>query len=94
MSQLMSLRYGTIPIVRQTGGLNDTITDSGDNQGNGFTFSSYNAHDMQEAVWRSIAGYADKEGWAVLRERAMRCDNSWGTSANAYIKLYKEIVNE
>ena len=94
LAQMVALRYGTIPIVRQTGGLNDTITDSGDNQGNGFTFSSYNAHDMQEAVWRSIAGYADKDGWAVLRERAMKCDNSWGTSANAYIKLYKEIVNE
>ncbi|MEE1075263.1 MAG: starch synthase, partial [Acutalibacteraceae bacterium] len=85
--------YGTIPIVRQTGGLNDTITDSGDNKGNGFTFSSYNAHDMLETIWRSIAGFSDKEGWAVLRERAMKCDNSWGTSANAYIRLYKEIVN-
>ena len=93
LAQMVALRYGTIPIVRQTGGLNDTITDSGDNQGNGFTFSSYNAHDMQESIWRSIAGYSDKEGWAVLRERAMKCDNSWGTSATAYIKLYKEIVN-
>ncbi len=93
LAQMVALRYGTIPIVRQTGGLNDTITDSGDNKGNGFTFSSYNAHDMLETIWRSIAGYADKEGWAVLRERAMRCDNSWGTSANAYIRLYKEIVN-
>ena len=93
LAQMVALRYGTIPIVRQTGGLNDTITDSGDNKGNGFTFSSYNAHDMLETIWRSIAGFSDKEGWAVLRERAMRCDNSWGTSANAYIRLYKEIVN-
>ena len=93
LAQMVALRYGTIPIVRQTGGLNDTITDSGDNKGNGFTFSSYNAHDMLETIWRSIAGFSDKEGWAVLRERAMKCDNSWGTSANAYIKLYKEIVN-
>ena len=93
LAQMVALRYGTIPIVRQTGGLNDTITDSGDNKGNGFTFSSYNAHDMLETIWRSIAGFSDKDGWAVLRERAMKCDNSWGTSANAYIKLYKEIVN-
>ncbi len=93
LAQMVALRYGTIPIVRQTGGLNDTISDSGDNMGNGFTFSSYNAHDMLETIWRSIAGYADKDGWSVLRERAMRCDNSWGTSANAYIRLYKEIVN-
>ncbi|MBR2489049.1 MAG: glycogen synthase GlgA [Clostridia bacterium] len=93
LAQMVALRYGTIPIVRETGGLNDTISDSGDGQGNGFTFKSYNAHDMLETVWRSLAGYADKEGWAVLRDRAMRCDNSWGASANAYIKLYKEIIN-
>ena len=93
LAQMVALRYGTIPIVRQTGGLNDTITDSGDGVGNGFTFKSYNAHDMQEAVWRAIAGYSDKKGWKKLTERAMNCDNSWGTSANAYIKLYKEIVN-
>ncbi len=93
LAQMVALRYGTIPIVRETGGLNDTISDSGDGEGNGFTFKSYNAHDMQNTVWRAIAGYSDKQGWAKLRERAMKCDNSWGTSANAYIKLYKEILN-
>lgn len=93
LAQMVALRYGTIPIVRETGGLNDTISDSGDGQGNGFTFKSYNAHDMLETVWRSLAGYSDKEGWSVLRDRAMRCDNSWGASANAYIRLYKEIIN-
>lgn len=92
LAQMVALRYGTIPIVRETGGLNDTIRDSGDGEGNGFTFKSYNAHDMQEAIWRALAGYADKEGWKTLCERAMKCDNSWNTSANAYIKLYKEIV--
>lgn len=94
LAQMVALRYGTIPIVRETGGLNDTISDSGDGKGNGFTFKSYNAHDMQETVWRSLAGYADKEGWSILRDRAMRCDNSWGASANAYIRLYKEILNQ
>lgn len=93
LAQMVALRYGTIPIVRQTGGLNDTISDSGDGIGNGFTFKTYNAHDMQETIWRALAGYADKEGWAILRERAMRCDNSWSASAGEYIKLYKEIVN-
>ena len=92
LSQMVALRYGTVPIVRTTGGLNDTISDSGDGEGNGFTFASYNAHDMQEAVWRSIAGYMDKSGWEVLRKRAMLCDNSWSVSANAYIRLYKEIL--
>ena len=93
LSQMVALRYGTVPIVRKTGGLNDTITDSGDGNGNGFTFESYNAHDMQEAVWRALAGYSDKKGWDVLRKRAMQCDNSWNVSANAYIGLYKEILS-
>lgn len=93
LAQMVALRYGTIPIVRETGGLNDTISDSGDGVGNGFTFKSYNAHDMLNTVWRALEGYSDKQGWQTLKERAMRCDNSWGTSANAYIKLYKEILN-
>lgn len=92
LAQLVALRYGTIPIVRETGGLNDTVTDSGDGVGNGFTFKSYNAHDMLETIWRSLAGYSDKDGWDILRRRAMQCNNSWSASANAYIKLYKEII--
>ncbi|MBR4910073.1 MAG: glycogen synthase GlgA [Clostridia bacterium] len=91
LAQLVALRYGTVPIVRTTGGLNDTISDSGDGLGNGFTFSDFNAHDMQNAVWRAIGGYEDKKGWDVLRRRCMACDNSWGTSARAYIGLYKEL---
>ncbi len=93
LAQMVALRYGTIPIVRETGGLNDTIRDSGDGEGNGFTFKNYNAHEMEETVWRAFAGYSDKKGWDILRKRAMNCDNSWGVSANAYIKLYKEILN-
>lgn len=93
LAQMVALRYGTVPIVRETGGLNDTISDSGDGQGNGFTFQSYNAHDMENAVWRALAGYSDANGWDTLRRRGMECDNSWSRSANAYIKLYKEIVN-
>ncbi len=93
LAQLVSLRYGTIPIVRETGGLNDTVKDSGDGQGNGFTFSNYNAHDMENTVWRALEGYADKKGFNVLRKRAMECNNSWSSSASAYIKLYKEICS-
>ncbi len=92
LSQLVALRYGTIPIVRQTGGLNDTVSDSGDGLGNGFAFSTYNAHDMQNAVWRAIGGFEDKKGFEILQKRAMACDNSWKTSANSYVRLYKGIV--
>lgn len=92
LAQMVALRYGTIPIVRETGGLNDTVSDSGDGEGNGFTFKSYNAHDMENTVWRAIAGYKDKKGWDILRRRTMQCDNSWGISANAYIRLYRDIA--
>ena len=92
LAQMVALRYGTIPIVRETGGLNDTIKDSHDGSGNGFTFKNYNAHDMKYTVMRALEGYKHKDGWSILRERAMKCDNSWKTSANAYLGLYKEIV--
>ena len=91
LAQMVALRYGTIPIVRETGGLNDTIKDSDDGKGNGFTFANYNAHEMKDTVYRAIDGFKNREGWQILQKRAMLCDNSWKTSANAYIGLYKEI---
>ena len=94
LSQMIALRYGAIPVVRETGGLKDTVTDSGDGEGNGFTFQSYNASDMAYAVERAVTGYRNREGWQILVRRAMQCDNSWGRSANAYIKLYKEILEQ
>ena len=95
LSQMIALRYGTIPVVRETGGLKDSITDSGDGQGNGFTFQTYNAGDMLNSLHRAIYAYnSDKEGWGVLVDRAMGCDNSWAKSANEYIKLYKQICKD
>ncbi len=94
LAQLVALRYGTIPIVRETGGLNDTITDSQSGEGNGFTFANYNAHEMENTVWRAIGGYADKKGWEILRRRAMECNNSWASSATAYINLYRELTGK
>lgn len=92
LSQMIALRYGSVPIVRETGGLRDSITDSGDGQGNGFTFKTYNAHDMLGAIRRGLDSYWDKANWDVLVERAMNCDLSWGKSANEYIKMYKEVL--
>ena len=92
LSQMVALRYGSIPVVRETGGLRDTISDSGLGGGNGFTCANYNADDMAHAVYRAVEGFKDREGWKVLTQRAMRCDNSWGASANAYIKLYKSMI--
>ena len=91
LSQMVALRYGTVPIVRETGGLRDSITDCGDGKGNGFTFKSYNAHDMLDAIRRALTLYYNGD-WNELVLRALNCDFSWGRSANAYIRLYKEVL--
>ena len=94
LSQMVSLRYGTIPIVRETGGLKDSITDSGDGDGNGFTFKTYDAYDMLGAIYRAVDAYSNKDYWQTLVKRALECDMSWGKSANEYIKMYKALVKE
>lgn len=92
LSQMIALRYGTLPIVRQTGGLNDSIFDCGDGKGNGFTFYDYNAHLMRDTIWRAVALYNEPEQFADARKRAMKCDNSWGKSASVYINLYNSLI--
>lgn len=92
LAQMVSLRYGTIPIVRETGGLKDSIKDCGGKGGNGFTFKTYNAHDMLDATVRARAYYDQKIKWGRLVSHAMREDFSWDRSAQLYIGLYKEIV--
>lgn len=92
LSQMVALRYGTVPIIRETGGLRDSITDSGDGKGNGFTFKSYNAHDMLYAIRRAVDAYNNKEYWPTLVQRALECDFSWGKSANEYIKMYNKLL--
>ena len=91
LAQMIALRYGTIPIVRETGGLADTVQDSGGGEGNGFTFGTYNADDMAQAVFRAIDGFANPEGWRLLQKRAMACDNGWARSAGTYLRLYQSI---
>ncbi len=91
LSQMVALRYGTVPIVRETGGLRDSIKDSGDGAGNGFTFSNYNAHDMLNAILRAKAGFEQGEGWQILVKRAMDCDFSWNASAKQYVDMYEQV---
>ena len=91
LSQMVALRYGSIPIVRETGGLKDSIFDSGNGEGNGFTFANYNAHDMLHTIYRALEGYSNQEGWQILVKRAMHCDYSWKSAAGEYIKMYKEV---
>jgi len=93
LSQMIALRYGAIPVVRETGGLRDSITDSGDGKGNGFTFAGEDASDLLYTLQRALQGYADEEGWQVLVRRAMVCDFSWDKSAGEYITLYKGLLS-
>ncbi|MCL2299376.1 MAG: glycogen synthase [Firmicutes bacterium] len=94
LAQMIALRYGAVPVVRETGGLKDSIQDSGAGDGNGFTFADYDAGELLRAIRRALQGYADEAGWRVLVKRAMECDFSWGKSAGAYIKLYKSLLAE
>ncbi|OCL26627.1 starch synthase [Orenia metallireducens] len=94
LGQLFSLRYGTIPLVRETGGLNDTIKSYNEvtGEGNGFTFKNYNAHDMLYTIRRAINLYHQPELWDKLVRRAMSFDFSWNKSANEYIELYCRLL--
>ncbi|MBQ2675929.1 MAG: glycogen synthase GlgA [Clostridia bacterium] len=94
LSQMIALRYGCVPVVRQTGGLNDTILDAGEPEGVGYTFKTYNAHDMAGAMYRAIGCYANKKEWKKLTHRGMATDNSWVKSAGDYLKLYKEVTGK
>ncbi|MDR2647885.1 MAG: glycogen synthase [Oscillospiraceae bacterium] len=92
LSQMIALRYGGVPIVHETGGLRDSIRDSGDGEGNGFSFAEQTPEALDATVRRALQGYENKAGWQTLVARCMACDFSWGQSANAYIRLYKSII--
>jgi starch synthase len=87
LGQLIALRYGSVPIVRATGGLNDTIREGYD--GNGFRFHPYETSYFRDAIGRALATYRDARSWSILRERGMREDYSWGASARSYMQLYE-----
>jgi starch synthase len=90
LNQMYSLRYGTVPIVRATGGLADTVEDFDPTAGTGtgFVFEAYESAAMLEAVERAVAAYGDREAWEGLVSRGMALDYSWGASAGRYIDLY------
>ena len=96
LSQMIALRYGTLPVVRETGGLYDTIHPyrADEDCGNGFTFAAYNAHDMMYVLRQAEALYADRCKWRRLMRRAMRTDFSWNASAQRYLQLYQSMLTE
>jgi starch synthase len=90
LNQMYSLRYGTVPIVRATGGLDDTVTDvdARPGEGTGFKFIDYTPAAMVQAVTRAMAAFTDKPLWSAIQKRGMQQDHSWDASARAYVKLY------
>ena len=94
LSQLIALAYGTVPIVRETGGLKDTIESFNEftNEGNGFSFKAINAQDMLFTIKRALKIYEDKEKFQVLVENAIKSDYSWDKSCEKYIDLYKKLI--
>ena len=95
LSQLMALRYGTVPIVRETGGLKDTVWpyNEFEGTGTGFSFANYNAHEMLNIIRYAKHIYYDKKRvWNKIVDRAMAVDFSWKTSAGKYQELYDWLI--
>jgi starch synthase len=94
LNQLYSFRYGTIPIVRATGGLADTVIPYEDNRGTGFSFTGYSSREMMAAIRQALAVYSDPARWQALMIRAMSQDWSWSRSAGEYMRLYRSIYRK
>lgn len=93
LAQMICCSYGTIPVVRATGGLYDTITPYGLDNSNGFNFSNYNAHDFLYAVERALEVYENEKEWSELRKRALNSDFTWNRSAAKYMQIYNNLLN-
>ena len=94
LSQLIAMRFGTIPVVRETGGLKDTVTpyNKFEGTGRGFTFANINASDMVWVLREAVALYhGDKKAWRGLQKEGMTADFSWAASAKQYLDIYQRI---
>ncbi len=97
LNQLYSLRYGTPPVVRRTGGLADSVVDASPENlrrgtANGFVFEEYNADALVDAVGRAVAAYRDPSAWRRLQQVGMDADFSWDRAAEKYVELYKTTI--
>lgn len=94
LSQLIAMRYGSVPIVRETGGLKDTVPpyNPQTREGKGFTFKTYNAYDMLDAIWRAFGFYIEenKQNWNNIIKNGMNSDFGWEISAKKYLEIYKK----
>jgi starch synthase len=91
LGQMIAMRYGTVPVARKTGGLNDTICDE-DGKRNGFLFKTYDAASLLRAYRRALAAFQNEETWLEIMRRGMEGDYSWKSSALRYLDLYRQIL--
>ncbi len=93
LNQIYSLKYGTVPVVRATGGLDDTIEpwDAATRKGTGFKFSEYTGEALLAAIREALAAYRDKSGWQALMRNGMAKDFSWTVSAREYVRIYERV---
>lgn len=96
LNQIYSLRYGTVPVVRATGGLDDTIEEyhASAGTGTGFKFARYDSGEMLKALGRAVRAYADPQGWRKLMKNGMAKDFSWEASARKYLQLYRSLARK
>ena len=96
LAQMIAMRYGTIPVVRETGGLKDTVSPyiSWEGRGTGFTFADYNAHDMLYVIRQAEETYRNPQQWKTLMTNAMTQDFSWNGPAKEYLALYRRITGK
>lgn len=94
LNQMYSMRYGTVPVVRATGGLDDTVQDfsATNGTGNGFKFRDYNAGALLEKIREALYFYSKPESWQRIQLNGMSMDNSWDAAAQKYLQLYQEII--
>ena len=94
LSQMLAMRYAAIPIVRETGGLKDTVQhyDPATGQGNGFAFKDLHPQAMLDATSEALNCYADAQVWSTIVKNALQSDFSWRESARKYVSLYKDLL--
>ena len=95
LSQMMSMRYGTVPIVRETGGLKDSVAPYNEylQTGTGFSFANYNAHEMMDTIDYALKVYQDKQAWQIIVNNAMKEKLDWEKSAKTYERLFNDLLH-
>jgi len=94
LGQLIAMHYGSVPVVRRTGGLADSVFDprDGDKASNGFVFEEYTPEALWDAITRALSAYEDRASWKKLMRRGMSCDFSWQVSVQKYLELYRRAL--